>query len=39
VIDLHSRAVVGYAVADHLRTSLIVEALTAALATRRPARG
>jgi putative transposase len=39
VIDLHSRKVVGYAVADHLRTSLIVEALTAALVTRRPAEG
>src|SRR4029453_5184556 len=25
VIDLHSRTVVGYAVADHLRTSLIIE--------------
>jgi len=36
VIDLHSRKVVGYAVADHLRTSLIIEALTAALVTRRP---
>jgi putative transposase len=31
VIDLHSRKVVGYAVADHLRTSLIIEALAAAL--------
>jgi putative transposase len=30
VIDLHSRKVVGYAVADHLRTSLIIEALAAA---------
>ena len=39
VIDLHSRTVVGYAVADHLRTSLIVEALAAALLTRRPPRG
>ena len=39
VIDLHSRKVVGYAVADHLRTSLVVEALAAALLTRRPARG
>jgi putative transposase len=39
VIDLHSRKVVGYAVADHLRTSLIIEALTAALVTRRPAEG
>ena len=33
VIDLHSRKVVGYAVADHLRTSLIIEALANALAT------
>ncbi len=24
VIDLHSRKVVGYAVADHLRTTLII---------------
>ena len=39
VIDLHSRKVVGYAVADHLRTSLIIEALAAALVTRRPPRG
>ncbi|MCA1854077.1 MAG: IS3 family transposase [Beggiatoa sp.] len=30
VIDLHSRKVVGYAIADHLRTSLIIEALAAA---------
>jgi transposase InsO family protein len=39
VIDLHSRKVVGYAVADHLRTSLIIEALAAALLTRRPPAG
>jgi putative transposase len=39
VIDLHSRKVVDYAVADHLRTSLIVEALAAALVTRKPPRG
>ena len=39
VIDLHSPKVVGYAVADHLRTSLIIEALTAALVTRRPPEG
>jgi putative transposase len=37
VIDLHSRKVVGYAVADHLRTGLIIEALAAALVTRKPA--
>lgn len=39
VIDLHSRKVVGYAVADHLRTSLIIEALAAALVTRTPPAG
>jgi transposase InsO family protein len=39
VIDLHSRTVVGYAVADHLRTSLIIEALAAALLTRTPPKG
>ncbi|MGH3866820.1 MAG: IS3 family transposase [Pseudonocardiaceae bacterium] len=39
VIDPHSRKVVGYAVADHLRTSLIIEALTAALVTRKPPDG
>jgi putative transposase len=39
VIDLHSRKVVGYAVADHLRTSLIVEALAAAMITRKPPAG
>jgi putative transposase len=36
---LHSRKVVGYAVADHLRTSLIIEALAAALLIRRPPAG
>jgi transposase InsO family protein len=39
VIDLHSRKVVGYAVADHLRTSLIIEVLAAALVTRKPPAG
>ena len=39
VIDLHSRTVVGYAVADHLRTSLIIEALAGALVTRKPPGG
>jgi putative transposase len=39
VIDFHSRKVVGYAVADHLRTGLIVVALAAALLTRRPPAG
>jgi putative transposase len=31
--------VVGYAVADHLRTTLIIEALAAALLTRKPPDG
>jgi hypothetical protein len=39
VIDLHSRKVVGYAVAEHLRTSLVIEALAAALLTRKPPAG
>jgi len=39
VIDLSSRRVVGLALADHLRASLATEALTMALAQRRPARG
>ncbi|MGH3530087.1 MAG: IS3 family transposase [Pseudonocardiaceae bacterium] len=39
VIDLHSRKVIGYAVADHMRTDLITEALAAALVTRRPPAG
>jgi transposase InsO family protein len=39
VIDLASRRVVGFAVADHMRTSLIEEAMQMALKSRRPARG
>jgi putative transposase len=39
VIDLDSRKVVGWATADHMRTDLIAEALTNAVATRRPAPG
>jgi transposase InsO family protein len=39
VIDLTSRRVVGWATADHLRTDLIDEALTNAVASRRPPRG
>jgi transposase InsO family protein len=39
VIDLYSRKVVGYAVADHMRTDLITDALRAALVTRKPAPG
>ena len=39
VIDLHSRAVVGFAIADHLRTDLVTAALDMALAHRRPPAG
>jgi transposase InsO family protein len=37
VIDLHSRKVVGWAVADHMRTSLVTDALKMAITHRRPA--
>ena len=36
VIDLHSRAVVGWAIADHMRTELITDALDMALTHRQP---
>ncbi|MFB9449702.1 IS3 family transposase [Dactylosporangium vinaceum] len=39
VIDLASRRVVGWAVADHLRTDLVDAALEEALRRRRPADG
>ena len=39
VIDLASRRVVGFAVADHMRTSLVLEAFEMALKSRRPAPG
>ena len=39
VIDLHSRSVVGWALADHLRTELIEDALLVALGARVPERG
>jgi putative transposase len=39
VIDLHSRAVVGWAIADHMRTSLITDALGMAIELRRPPAG
>lgn len=39
VIDLHSRSVVGFALADHMRTSLVIEALQMAITHRRPAAG
>jgi transposase InsO family protein len=39
VTGLHSRAVVGWAVAGHMRTSLVTAALDMALAARKPAAG
>jgi transposase InsO family protein len=39
VIDLGSRRVVGWATADHLRTSLVAEALDNAVSQRRPEPG
>jgi putative transposase len=38
VIDLYSRAIVGYAVGDHMRTSLVTDALDMALRRRQPTR-
>jgi len=39
VIDLHSRMVVGWAIADHMRTELVTAALDMALANRKPPAG
>jgi len=39
VIDLYSRAIVGYAVDEHMRTSLVTDALDMAISNRRPPRG
>ena len=39
VIDLYSRKVIGWAVAEHMRTSLAVEALEMALTHRQPQTG
>jgi transposase InsO family protein len=39
VIDLSSRRVVGWALADHMRTELVSDALTMAFANRSPQRG
>lgn len=36
VLDLHSRRVVGWAIASHMRSSLVVDALQMALGRRRP---
>ena len=39
VIDLHSRALIGWSVDDHMRTSLITDALDMAITHRRPPKG
>jgi len=39
VMDLYSRRIVGWATADHLKSSLVQEALTRAIAKRGPAPG
>ncbi len=39
VQDLYSRRIVGWAMADHIRAELVVDALQMALARRRPAPG
>lgn len=39
VMDLHHRGIVGWAMAAHLRTELVVDALEMAIARRRPAPG
>jgi len=39
VIDLESRRVVGFAMADHMRASLVCDALEMAITQRRPAPG
>jgi len=39
VIDCHSRKVVGWSIADHMRTELIVDALDMALKNRKPPAG
>jgi putative transposase len=36
VLDLYSRRVVGWAMADHMRAELVLEALSAALGSREP---
>jgi len=38
VVDLHSRAIVGYGTADHMSTSPVTDALSMALRRRRPER-
>ena len=39
VLDLFARRIVGWAMADHMRTELVTDALAMAVATRRPGPG
>lgn len=39
VLDVYSRRIVGWSMADHMRTELVLAALEMAVRTRRPARG
>jgi putative transposase len=39
VMDCYSRRIVGWAIADHLRAELVIDALEMAVARRRPDRG
>lgn len=39
IIDLHSRRVVGWAIEDHMRTSLVLKALDRAVTVRQPGPG
>jgi putative transposase len=39
IVDLYSRAVVGWAMAPHLRTELVADALAMAISRRRPSGG
>jgi len=39
VMDCYSRRIVGWAMADHLRAELVIDALEMAVARRRPAAG
>ena len=39
VLDVHSRRIVGWAMADHLRSELVIEALDMAVWRRRPTEG
>jgi putative transposase len=39
VLDVHSRRIVGWAMADHLRSELVIEAVDMAVWRRRPMEG